>query len=63
LQKKLRSKLKMGFNPTLCPDCNYPPKFILTALPKEDYEDNKQRYSVRCGDCDDFWVEIDEEES
>ena len=53
----------MGFKPTLCPDCSYPPKFILIALSKEDYEDNKQRYSVRCRDCDDFWVEIDEEET
>ena len=53
----------MGFNPTLCHDCNYPPKFILTALLKEDYKDNKQRYNVRCRDCDYFWVEIDEEEN
>ncbi len=51
----------MGFEPTSCPDCKYPPNFILNALPKEDYEDNKQRYDVRCRDCGDYWVEIDEE--
>jgi hypothetical protein len=56
----------MGFKLTLCPDCSYPPNFILTALLKrdyKDYEDNKQRYTVRCRDCNDFWVEIYEEEN
>lgn len=53
----------MGFEPTICPDCSYPPKFIMTALPKEDYEDDRQRYDVRCRDCGDFWVEIDEKEN
>lgn len=53
----------MGLEPTLCPDCNYPPRFIVTALSKEDFEDGKQRYDVRCRDCGDFWVEIDEEKN
>lgn len=51
----------MAFQPTSCPDCKYPPNFIYNALPKEDYEDDKQRYDVRCRDCGDYWVEIDEE--
>jgi uncharacterized Zn finger protein len=50
----------MGFEPTSCPDCSYPPKFIFNALPKEDFEDGKQRYDVRCRDCGDFWVEIED---
>lgn len=53
----------MVFQPTSCPDCKYPPRFILNALPKEDYEDDKQRYDIRCRDCGDYWVEIDEEDS
>lgn len=54
----------MGFEATTtCPDCSYPPNFILTNLSKEDFEDDLQRYEVRCRDCGDFWVEIDEEES
>jgi hypothetical protein len=34
---------------------------MVTALAKEDYEDNKQRYDVRCRECGDYWIEIDDE--
>lgn len=53
----------MAFKPTPCPDCPYPCNFILTALPKKDYSDHRQRYDVRCRECKDFWIEIDEEEN
>lgn len=51
----------MVCQPTSCPDCKYPPNFIITALPLEDYEDGIQRYDVRCRDCNDFWVEIEDD--
>ena len=53
----------MAFQPTTCPDCPYPCNFILTSLPKTDFDDNKQRYDVRCRECGDYWVEIDEEDN
>lgn len=52
----------MGFEPTSCPDCPYPCNFIVTALTKKDYEDNKQRYDIRCRKCSDHWIEIDDNE-
>lgn len=59
---KSRSSWKMGYEPTLCPDCSYPPNLIVTALSKDDFEDGRQRYDVRCRECGDYWIEIDEEE-
>jgi hypothetical protein len=51
----------MAFEPTTCPYCPYPCNFMVTALVKEDYEDKKQRYDVRCRECGDYWIEIDDE--
>jgi hypothetical protein len=48
----------MAFEPTTCPDCSYPPSFILTELSKEDFEDGLKRFDVRCRDCKDYWIEI-----
>lgn len=52
----------MALKPTQCPDCSYPPNFIITALAKDDFEDDRQRYDIRCRDCNDFWVEIEEDD-
>jgi RNase P subunit RPR2 len=44
----------MEFNPTTCSDCNYPPNFVVSALPKRN---NRQFFSVKCRDCGDIWEE------
>ena len=51
----------MPFNPTLCPDCSYPPNFSYVRLPGKENGFNK--IEVSCRDCDDIWVEIDVDDS
>lgn len=44
----------MKFTPTTCPDCSYPPNFVVTEL----LDDNKcPFYSIKCRDCGDIWDE------
>lgn len=51
----------MAFKPTPCPDCQYPPNFILASLAKEDFDDDLDRIDIRCRDCGDHWVEVVED--
>lgn len=51
----------MPVDPTVCPDCSYPPSFQFTRLPKTD--DGKNRVEVHCRACNDIWVEIDSSQS
>ena len=50
----------MACNPTLCPDCSYPPNFSLSNLIKREGE--PQKYEIECRDCGDIWIEIDDED-
>jgi len=51
----------MTFNPIICPDCSYPPNFIVKQLPviKSDSEEELHclRFNVTCRDCGDVWEE------
>lgn len=49
----------MACNPTLCPDCPYPPNFSISELLKN--ADNIMRYEIECRECGDVWVELDDE--
>lgn len=44
----------MNFEPTTCPDCNYPPNFITLQLPSKN---GCVYFSVKCRDCGDIWDE------
>jgi len=44
----------MEFEPTICPDCNYPPNFITLQLPERN---GCPYFSVKCRDCGDIWEE------
>jgi len=44
----------MKFEPTTCPDCNYPPNFITAELPSRN---GRIYFSVKCRDCGDIWEE------
>jgi RNase P subunit RPR2 len=49
----------MDFNPTICDDCQYPPNFMITPLPRKN---NRQFFSVKCRDCGDSWNESPDED-
>lgn len=52
----------MNFNPTTCPDCQYPPNFIVRQIPndKENFFSDSppcRKFGVTCRDCGDYWEE------
>jgi len=49
----------MNCNPTVCPDCPYPPNFQITALPHK--ESSIQKYEIECRSCNDIWIEVEVE--
>jgi hypothetical protein len=51
----------MPCNPTICPDCSYPPNFQISELPKNSA--GNVRYEIDCRDCGDVWIEEDEPDS
>lgn len=47
----------MIVDPVTCPDCSFPPNFIITTL----YSKNRGEYcGVQCRDCGDYWEEFPE---
>ena len=45
----------MIIDPVTCPDCSFPPNFIMTTL----YSKDRGEYcGVQCRDCGDYWEEF-----
>lgn len=47
------------FEPTVCPDCSFPPNFVVTEKPSKSHGNF---FQIKCRDCGDCWEEFVEQE-